>query len=115
MRALEQALRSDYSHFLSGEAWGERTFALGALARIGKFDPAYGNELARRGQFLGLEGIAGVVTAFERAGQSTAPALAPLAGSLWRRSRNGRSHAVARGFGRITNAGVPHRSSRHIR
>lgn len=84
VRALEQALRSDYSHFLSGEAWGERTFALGALARIGKFDPAYGNELARRSQFLGLEGIAGVVTAFERAGQSSAPALAPLEQELWR-------------------------------
>src|SRR5690606_20994709 len=56
VRALEQALRSDYAHFLSGEAWGERTFALGALARIGRFDPAYGNELARRAQLLGLEG-----------------------------------------------------------
>ncbi|MEO8198279.1 MAG: alpha-2-macroglobulin family protein, partial [Thermoanaerobaculia bacterium] len=62
-RALEQALRSDYSGFADGESWSERTWALRALARLGKFDAAYGNELARRAQFLDLENVANVVTA----------------------------------------------------
>ena len=82
-RALEQALRSDYSGFADGESWAERTWALRALARLGKFDAAYGNELARRAQFLDLENVANVVTAFDRAGLATAPAVAPLADELW--------------------------------
>ena len=69
IRALEQALRSDSTNFVDGESWGERTWALRALARAGKFDPAYGNELARRAQFLDLENSANVLLAFDRAGQ----------------------------------------------
>ncbi len=61
-------MRSDYAGFVDGESWAERTWALRALARLGKFDPAYGNELARRAQFLDLENVANVVTAFDRAG-----------------------------------------------
>ncbi len=72
-RALEQALRSDYSGFADGESWAERTWALRALARLGKFDAAYGNELARRAQFLDLENVANVVTAFDRAGLAHGP------------------------------------------
>ena len=83
-RALEQALRSDYSGFADGESWSERTWALRALARLGKFDAAYGNELARRAQFLDLENIANVVTAFDRAGLATAPSVAPLADEMWK-------------------------------
>ncbi len=83
-RALEQALRSDYSGFADGESWSERTWALRALARLGKFDAAYGNELARRAQFLDLENVANVVTAFDRAGLGTAPSVAPLADELWK-------------------------------
>ena len=82
-RALEQALRSDYSGFADGESWSERTWALRALARLGRFDPAYGNELARRAQFLDLENVANVVTAFDRAGLGSAPAVAPLTDELW--------------------------------
>jgi len=81
--ALEQALRSDYTGFLDGESWAERTWALAALARAGKFDPAYGNELARRAQFLGLEDLANVLVAFDRAGKADAPALPPLERKLW--------------------------------
>jgi len=84
LRALEQALRSDYSEFLDGESWSERAWALAALARAGRFDAAYGNELARRAQFLGLEDVAHVLLAFDRAGRSDAPALAPLEQELWR-------------------------------
>ncbi len=83
-RALEQALRSDYTGFADGESWSERTWALRALARLGRFDAAYGNELARRAQFLDLENAANVVTAFDRAGLATAPSVAPLAGELWK-------------------------------
>jgi hypothetical protein len=83
LAALEQALRSDYSGFLAGEAWAERTWALRALARAGRFDPAYGNELARNAQFLDLENVASVLTAFERAGRADAAALPPLEEQLW--------------------------------
>jgi uncharacterized protein YfaS (alpha-2-macroglobulin family) len=82
-RALAQALRSDYGRFIDGESWSERTWALRALARLGKLDAAYGNELARRAQFLDLEDVASVLIAFERGGKADAPALAPLEQQLW--------------------------------
>jgi uncharacterized protein YfaS (alpha-2-macroglobulin family) len=83
LRTLEQALRSDYRRFLDGEAWSERTYALKALAAAGKFDPAYGAELARRSAALNLESVAGVAMAFDRAGQRSSPAVAPLEKELW--------------------------------
>jgi uncharacterized protein YfaS (alpha-2-macroglobulin family) len=83
-RALEQALRSDSTQFVDGESWAERTWALRALARAGKFDLAYGNELARRAQFLDLENLANVLLAFERAGRSSSEALPPLEAELWK-------------------------------
>jgi uncharacterized protein YfaS (alpha-2-macroglobulin family) len=83
-RTLAQALRSDYAGFVSGSSWAERTWALRALARLGKFDSAYGNELARRAQYLSLEGMANVVVSFDRAGLATSPALAPLGDELAR-------------------------------
>ncbi len=79
---LQQALRSDYSRFVDGEAFLERAWALAALAQAGQFDEAYGAELARRAQFLNLEAKAQVVQAFARAGQSPS-ALEPLTRSLW--------------------------------
>src|SRR5207247_8501577 len=66
--ALDQALRSDYSHFIDGEGFVERAWALSALANAGKFNPAYAAELARRAQFLDLEGVAQVSLALERSG-----------------------------------------------
>lgn len=83
LAALERALRSDSQELLSGEAWGERTWALAALARAGRFDVAYGNELARRAELLDLEHAAGVLVAFERAGRASAPALQPVEEALW--------------------------------
>ncbi|MCU0240934.1 MAG: MG2 domain-containing protein [Vicinamibacteria bacterium] len=64
MHSLEQALRSDYSRFIDGESYAERSMALVALARAGRFDPGYAAELARKAQFLDLEGVAEVVQAF---------------------------------------------------
>lgn len=82
-RALEQALRSDFRGFLEGESWAERTWALAALAASGRFDAAYGAELARRSQYLDLESLAGVVRAFDLAGQRSSPAVDPLVRELW--------------------------------
>jgi len=85
---LERALRSDYSRFIDGESWAERSYALAALARAGRFSDAYGAELARRSQFLDLDGVAAVVTSFglarEAAGQPTAaPPVDTLTAELW--------------------------------
>jgi uncharacterized protein YfaS (alpha-2-macroglobulin family) len=82
-RSLEQSLRSDYAYFIDGEAFAERCWALAALAAAGKFDPAYAAELARRAQFLDLEGVAEVLQSFAKAGDTTSPATAALAEQLW--------------------------------
>ena len=68
LRALEQALRSDYGRFVDGESFSERCQALGALAAAGKFNAAYAAELARQAQFLNLEGTAEVLLAFTAPG-----------------------------------------------
>ena len=58
VRVLEQALRSDYSRFIDGESYAERCWALYALTRAGRFNPAYAAELARRARYLDLESSA---------------------------------------------------------
>lgn len=58
---LRQALRSDYSRFITGEAYTERVMALRALAAAGKLDSAYLSELARRSEYLNLESSAQVL------------------------------------------------------
>ncbi|HEY5907133.1 MAG TPA: alpha-2-macroglobulin family protein, partial [Vicinamibacteria bacterium] len=65
LRTLEQALRSDYSRFIDGESFAERVWALVALHQAGLANPAYAAELARKPQFLDLEGVAGVLNAFD--------------------------------------------------
>ena len=65
LRSLEQALRSDYSRFIDGESFAERAWALVALHQAGQANPAYAAELARKTQFLDLEGVAQVLTAFD--------------------------------------------------
>lgn len=82
MRSLEQALRSDYSNFIDGEAFIERAWALVALAQAGRFDSAYAAELARKAQLLDLEGVAEVVQSFAYAGE-TGSTVDELAASLW--------------------------------
>ncbi len=73
-RALEQSLRTDYGRFIDGEAFEERSWALAALAAAGKAQPAYVAELARKAQFLDLEGVSEVLQAFAKG--------APAAGAL---------------------------------
>ena len=82
LRALDQALRSDYSHFIDGEAYLERAWALAALAQAGRFNPAYAAELARKAEYLDLEGVAEVVQAFAQAKQG-GEAVDQLSRALW--------------------------------
>ena len=82
-RTLEQALRSDYSGFIDGEAYAERTWALAALTEAGKANAAYAAELARKAQFLDLEGLAQVVGTLAQARQ-TPDTMAPLIQELWK-------------------------------
>jgi uncharacterized protein YfaS (alpha-2-macroglobulin family) len=81
--SLQRALRSDYSNFIDGEAFTERAWALSALAQAGQFNAAYAAELARKSEFLDLEGEAEVLQAF--ALQSTRPqaTVDALAKNLW--------------------------------
>jgi len=81
LRTLEQALRSDYSRFIDGESFAERVWALVALHQAGQANPAYAAELARKTQFLDLEGVAGVMTAFDSTAGS-APVVASLSQAL---------------------------------
>ncbi len=75
---LRQALRSDYTHFITGEAYAERVMALRALAAAGKSDPAYLAELARRADALNLESGAEVLRLLRVSG-SAVTATAELA------------------------------------
>jgi len=82
-RSLQQSLRSDYGRFIDGEAWAERAWALSALSAAGKGDPAYSAELSRRAQFLDAEGVAQVLQAFAKGGDTASPATDVLARQLW--------------------------------
>lgn len=80
--ALRQALRSDYSHFITGEAYTERSMALWALATSGRIDEAYAAELARKVDYLNLESTALVMRVLNKTG--TAPeVLEQLMQRLW--------------------------------
>lgn len=83
LRTLEQGLRSDYSGFVSGAAWTERTMALRALARAGRHDAAYGAELARKAQFLGPGGVARILVAGAAAGETASADRDRLVRQLW--------------------------------
>ncbi len=81
--ALEQALRSDYSQFIDGESFNERAWALAALASAGKFNPGYAAELARRAQYLDLEGVSEVTLALARQGDTASSTVEALVQRLW--------------------------------
>ena len=81
--ALDRALRSDYSRFIDGAAFTERAWALSALANAGKFNPAYAAELARRAQFLDLEGTAQVTLALAAGGDATSSTVNDLVQKMW--------------------------------
>jgi len=83
-RSLEQSLRTDYGHFIDGESFAERSWALAALTAAGKAQPAYAAELARKAQFLDLEGVSEVLQAFGKSGGAgSGPETDALARRLW--------------------------------
>jgi alpha-2-macroglobulin len=83
-RSLEQSLRTDYGHFIDGESFAERSWALAALTAAGKAQPAYAAELARKAELLDLEGVSEVLQALARSGGAeTAPAAGVLVRRLW--------------------------------
>jgi uncharacterized protein YfaS (alpha-2-macroglobulin family) len=94
-RALKQALRSDYTGFVSGQSFTERAWALSALAAAGDLDSGYAAELLRKVDYLSLEGVAQV-----RLAVATAPSVDPaslklLDDAIWKgivvKQRNGQT------------------------
>ncbi len=63
LTTLEQAMRSDYRHLVSGRAWAERCHALAALTLAGRAQPGYTAELVRKFRSLDLESRAMLLTA----------------------------------------------------
>ncbi len=95
LTSLEKALRSDYARFVGSESFLERTWALSALAHAGHFDAAYAAELARKPQFLRLEGKAEVLLAFSRSKEAKSETALAMGNALWDgivwRSREGKA------------------------
>ncbi len=83
VESLERSLRSDYSHFIDGESFMERAWALDALAAAGKYNPGYAAELARRSRYLSLEGVSNVLVSMARAGDTTSSTVDGLVQELW--------------------------------
>ncbi|WP_455210457.1 alpha-2-macroglobulin family protein [Kaarinaea lacus] len=82
--SLQQALRSDYRHFITGENYTERTMALWALSVAGKVNASYAAELARKANYLNLESTALVMRVLSKdVGKSAEPTLAKLNKRLW--------------------------------
>jgi uncharacterized protein YfaS (alpha-2-macroglobulin family) len=80
---LERALRSDYSRFIDGHSFAERCWALAALARVGRFNPAYAAELARRARYLNLEATALVLQSFVLADAGKRATVEELTQRMW--------------------------------
>jgi uncharacterized protein YfaS (alpha-2-macroglobulin family) len=83
LQSLQQALRSDYSHFIDGESFTERAWALAALAQAGEFNPAYAAELARKAEYLDLDGVAEVLQAFAKTKEPAPATIDALSKNLW--------------------------------
>ena len=81
--ALQQALRSDYTHFITGEAYTERVMALRALAAAGRLDASYVAELARRADYLNLESSAEVWRLLNTSGNQAPTASQELSKKVW--------------------------------
>ena len=81
--ALKQALRSDYSNFMSGIEYSERVWSLTALAEAGQADDAYAAELARKTQWLNLEALAQVTEALGHSPATDPKTLADLMAKTW--------------------------------
>ena len=83
LASLARGLRSDDRRLVDGAAFAERCWALLALTRAGRFDPAYAAELARRAQYLDLESAAAVLRSFVTAGAGPPEAVDELVARMW--------------------------------
>ncbi|HVY98829.1 MAG TPA: alpha-2-macroglobulin family protein [Dongiaceae bacterium] len=83
VEALRQALRSDYTQFVSGIEYDERVWSLTALAEAGQADDAYAAELANRTQWLNLEALAHVTEALARSSATDPATLSALMRQTW--------------------------------
>jgi len=83
LKVLESSLRSDFRRLLPGAEMWERSWALLALARAGRFNSGYAAELARRMEFLDLETTAQVLLALRHGGQGETRAARDLVQRLW--------------------------------
>ena len=80
---LQQALRSDYTYFITGENYTERVMALRALAAAGRLDTAYVAELARRTDYLNLESSAQVWRLLNVSGNQVPVSSEALGKKVW--------------------------------
>ncbi len=83
IRSLKSSMRSDYTYYIDGAAFEERSWALTALAMAGESVGAYAAELARKSEFLNLESLAQVVVALSQANQHSEKQLQALYKNLW--------------------------------
>lgn len=83
IRALKSSMRSDYSYYISGAAFEERSWALTALAMAGETVDAYAAELARKAEFLNLESLSQVVVALSQGNRYSEKQLKALYENLW--------------------------------
>ncbi len=81
--ALKQSLRSDYTQFVDGESYYERTAALAALSAAGAGDSAYAAELARKAGALRAEGLAQVALALAQSKAVPPETVAELRKEVW--------------------------------
>ena len=83
VQSLKQSLRSDFRHFIDGQSWAERAWALAALTAAGAGDSAYAAELARKAPFLSLESRAQVTWVLARSPATPPATVAELLKGLW--------------------------------
>ncbi|MEN9306607.1 MAG: hypothetical protein RL173_539 [Fibrobacterota bacterium] len=83
LEALKRALRSDYSRFVSGEVYYERTSALLALAKAGELDVGYARELAMQTTTLDVQAQAKVYEALQKNSGALKLEIASLSDKLW--------------------------------
>lgn len=80
---LQKSLRSDYTHFITGESYTERVMALRALAAAGRLEASYVAELARRTEYLNLESSAQVWRLLDSGGNASSQTQDALGKKVW--------------------------------
>ncbi len=86
-KVLQQALRSDYAHFIDGEALRERMAALTALASGGELPADYVAELSRLAAAMPTEALAQAVAAVAALPNHDPQMLGGMMDTLWGRVR----------------------------